>query len=304
VRGFKLALIVSVMLACFVYGIGIGVGYYKWFPLEELRSLKKSASGVGGNATFSTIVSRSDVLEFIDGKEQIECPNNTERLGVLVTFGQSNSANSASYRVRSDEVNDVINFHSGNCYRASSPLLGATNTGGEWMSLTAQSLVDAGLYDTVVVMSLGIGGSPVAAWTEGSELNLRLIDNLNAISERYTVTDMLWHQGESDLKWGVSTSQYVASFSDMVSTVRAANVTAQIFVSIASLCNGGDYPNNITNAQLEIINQISGVELGVNTDELLPSTMRHDNCHFNEQGQRLAANEAAKLIVNYHATNE
>lgn len=301
-RGFKLALSAAVMSACFVYGVGVGV--YKWFPFEELRSLKQAASGVVENTTFSTIASRSDVLEFIDGKVQIECPNNTERLGVLVSFGQSNSANSASYRVRSDEVNDVINFHSGNCYRASSPLLGATNTGGEWMSLTAQSLVDAGLYDTVVVMSLGIGGSPVAAWTEGSDLNLRLIDNLNAISEKYTVTDMLWHQGETDLNWGVSTSQYAASFSDMVSTVRATNVTAPIFVSIASLCNGGDYPNNITNAQLEIINQISGVELGVNTDELLPSTMRHDNCHFNEQGQRLAANEAAKLIVNYHAANE
>lgn len=301
-RGFKLALSVAVMSACFVYGVGVGL--YKWFPFEELRSLKQAASVEGGNATFSTIASRSDVLEFIDGKEQIECPSNTERLGVLVTFGQSNSANSASYRVRSDEVNDVINFHSGICYRASSPLLGATNTGGEWMSLTAQSLVDAGLYDNVVVMSLGIGGSPVAAWTEGSELNLRLIDNLNAISEKYTVTDMLWHQGESDLKWGVSTSQYIASFSDLVATVRAANVTAPIFVSIASFCNGGDYPNNITNAQLEIINQISGVERGVNTDELLPTEMRHDNCHFNEQGQRLAASEAAKLIVNYHAANE
>lgn len=301
-KAVKLALSGAMLLACFAYGVGVGL--YKWFPFEELRSLKQAASGLGGNAAFSTIASRTDVLEFVDGKEQIVCPNNTERLGVLVTFGQSNSANSASYRVGSDEVSDVVNFHSGNCYRASSPLLGATGTGGEWMSLTAASLVNAGLYDAVVVMSLGIGGSPVAAWTEGSELNLRLIDNLNAISERYTVTDMLWHQGESDLKWGVSTSQYVASFSDMVSTVRGANVNAPIFVSIASYCSGGDYPNNITNAQLEIINQISGVEIGVNTDELLPSTMRHDNCHFNEQGQRLAANEAAKLIVKYHAANE
>jgi hypothetical protein len=90
----------------------------------------------------------------------------------------------------------------------------------------------------------------------------------------------------------------------MISTVRAANVTAPIFVSIASFCNGGDYPNNITNAQFKIIDEINGVELGVNTDELLPSEMRHDNCHFNEKGQRLAANEAANLIVSFHAANE
>jgi hypothetical protein len=300
-RSLKLAFSVAAMSACFVYGVGVGL--YKWFPFEELKSLKQAASGVG-DATFSKIASRTDILEFVDGKEQIECPNNNERLGVLVTFGQSNSANSASYKVRSNEVNDVVNYHSGSCYRASSPLLGATNTGGEWMSLTAQSLVDAGLYDTVVIMSLGIGGSPVAAWTEGSELNLHLIDNLNAISEKYTVTDMLWHQGESDLSWGVGTKQYVASFSDMVSTVRAANVTAPIFVSIASFCNGGDYPNNITNAQFKIVDDINGVELGVNTDELLPPEMRYDNCHFNEQGQRLAANEAAKLIVSFHTANE
>lgn len=199
-RGFKLALSAAVMSACFVYGLGIGL--YQWFPFEELSSLKQADSEAGENAIFSTVARKSKVLEFIDGKEQIECPRKTERLGVLVTFGQSNSANSASYRVRSDEVNDVINFHSGNCYRASSPLLGATGTGGEWMSLTAQSLVDAGLYDKVVVMSLGISASPVAAWTGGSELNLRLINNLNAISEKFTVTDMLWHQGETDLRWG------------------------------------------------------------------------------------------------------
>jgi hypothetical protein len=138
-KNLKLAFSVAALSACFVYGVGVGI--FKWFPFEELRSLKQAASGVVANATFSTIASRSDVLEFADGKEQIECPNNNERLGVLVTFGQSNSANSASYKVRSNEVNDVVNYHSGNCYRASSPLLGATNTGGEWMSLTAQSLV-------------------------------------------------------------------------------------------------------------------------------------------------------------------
>lgn len=59
---------------------------------------------------------------------------------------------SASCRFHSNEVNYVVNNYSGNCFRASSPLFGATNIGGELMSLTAQSFVDNGSYDTVIKM--------------------------------------------------------------------------------------------------------------------------------------------------------
>ena len=69
-------------------------------------------------------------------RDPIDCPDQKEGIGVLIAFGQSNIANSAQYRVTSNEVPDVINWHKGRCYEARSPLLGSSNSrnGGEGKS--------------------------------------------------------------------------------------------------------------------------------------------------------------------------
>jgi len=110
--------------------------------------------------------------------------------------------------VPESRVPDVINYHKGKCFLASSPLLGATGKSGEWISLLAQELVSNGTYKSVIVMSLGIGGSPIAAWTEGSPLNKNLILNLKKISATYKITDIIFHQGESDARWLISSNIY------------------------------------------------------------------------------------------------
>ena len=151
-----------------------------------------------------------------------------------------------------------------------------------------------------------MAGSPVAAWSKGNELNKRLLDKLREITKVYEITDILWHQGEKDLSWGISLNQYRKSFSSMVLSLREIGVYAPIYISVASYCkedcrfNCGEYPNNITKAQISLANELSGVVLGVNTDELVTPNMRYDNCHFNEEGQRSAAREAARIITSYH----
>ena len=150
------------------------------------------------------------------------------------------------------------------------------------------------------MLSLAVGGSPVASWAEGSDLNLRLLDNLKAISGTYKVTDMVWHQGEIDRIWGVGQSQYFVSFASLKKTIDAQGIAAPLFMSIASFCYGGAYPNSITMAQMQLANELEGVQIGVNTDELVTSDMRQDNCHFNLQGQNVAAQKLAEIISNYH----
>lgn len=116
---------------------------------------------------------------------------------------------------------------------------------------------------------------------------------------------MIWHQGESDANWGVIESHDEKSFESMVSSIRSIGIKAPIFISVASYCEGiAGYPNQITRAQIGSVNEANKVVLGVNTDELIPSEMRRDNCHFNEQGQRLAAKEAALLILKFHTNHE
>lgn len=295
-------IIVFIAGGSFVYGVGVGT--YKWAPFDTLLLAKRSLEGVGLNEyKFSSVAGRDDVLVFDASREEIECPIQNERTGVLVAFGQSNSANYASHRFMPEDVPNVINWYNGNCFRAQSPLLGATNTGGEWISRASEFLVENGTYDEVVVVSLGIGGSPVAAWGAGSELNRRLIETLKEISEIYAVTDMVWHQGESDLNWGVGQSQYFSTFESLHNSIRTFSIEAPLFISVASYCNGGEYPNNITKAQQDLANRIDGVQLGVNTDLLVTSGMRHDDCHFNLQGQNAAAMELAEIISHFHGSN-
>ena len=298
-KSSKVITIILIISMSFLYGFG--TGFYKWFPFNQLKEVKRSFSNYTSEGfEFTSAAARNDIIAFDIKRKIIDCPSIIKNLGVLVTFGQSNSANSASYLVDSSEVPDVINWYEGQCYEAKSPLLGATGKNGEWISLTAQHLVKNKTYDKVIVLSLGVGGSSVAAWAEGSELNSRLLNALNDLQKNYKVTDIVWHQGETDLMWGVGKKQYYKTFTNIESSIRKIGIKAPIFLSIASYCKGGIYPNEITRSQIKIVETIDNVVLGINTDELLDSNMRYDDCHFNKNGQQLASKELASIISNYH----
>src|SRR5205085_1241499 len=64
------------------------------------------------------------------GKQELQCPTQTPTTAVFLVLGQSNSANHEAQRFRSVD-NRVQNFFGGKCYRAESPLLGASGDLGE-----------------------------------------------------------------------------------------------------------------------------------------------------------------------------
>ena len=164
----------------------------------------------------------------------------------------------------------------------------------------AQSLVDNGTYEKVLLLSLGVGGSPVAAWSAGSVLNIRLLEHLRDVSSSYVVTDLFWHQGETDYGWGISTAQYVESFESMVRSIRRQVGNAPLFVSIASFCREGNYPNSIVEAQFSVAALLEDVYVGVNTDSIISSDLRYDKCHFGKAGQEKAAIASAKIMREIH----
>jgi hypothetical protein len=233
---------------------------------------------------------------------EIKCPTQTQRTGLLFAFGQSNSANSAEYKFKETELNGVVNYFNGKCYVAKSPLLGATGSGGEWISLTARKLIENGTYDNVVVVSSGIGGTRIERWGSGNDLNEMVLNVLADVTKKYKVTDIIWHQGESDRKF-THTKVYEHYFRTLVDDIRGLQINAPIFISIASVCGaseGWNYPNKITEAQTLLAKE-NGVELGINTDELIPISLRLDDmCHFGKQAQEKAAIEQSRLIAEYH----
>ena len=232
---------------------------------------------------------------------EIKCPTQTQRTGLLFAFGQSNSANSAEYKFKEMELNGVVNYFNGKCYVAKSPLLGATGRGGEWISLTARKLIENGTYDNVVVVSSGISGTKIERWGSGNDLNEMVLNVLADVTKKYKVTDIIWHQGESDRKY-THTKVYEHYFRTLVDDIRGLQINAPIFISIASICGAGEgwnYPNKITEAQTLLAKE-NGVELGINTDELIPISLRYDMCHFGKQAQEKAAIEQSRLMAEYH----
>ena len=232
---------------------------------------------------------------------EIKCPTQTQRTGLLFAFGQSNSANSAEYKFKEMELNGVVNYFNGKCYVAKSPLLGATGSSGEWISLTARKLIENGTYDNVVVVSSGIGESKIERWGSGNDLNEMVLNVFADVTKKYKVTDIIWHQGEADRKF-THTKVYEHYFRTLVDGIRGLQINAPIFISIASVCGASEdwnYPNKITEAQTLLAKE-NGVELGINTDELIPISLRYDKCHFGKQAQEKAAIEQSRLMAEYH----
>jgi len=294
-RSFYTSLVIVLLVTSFAYGVG--VGKREWFPHDFFKQLKYLAL----NQSDVKFDSLGRLIESSKHTE-VACPKQNENTGVLVAFGQSNSANHAEYKFSKAELDGVINYFNGRCYSAESPLLGATGADGEWISLAAKKLIDEGVYEKVIVVSSGIGATAVERWADGNDLNSMFKEVLQELLKDYRVTDMVWHQGESDRRY-THTEVYETYFLSMLSSIKAVGISAPIFVSIASICGEEEswiYPNRVTIAQTKLLEN-EGIQLGVNTDKVVPIKLRYDTCHFGKVGQELAASALAESIVNFYA---
>ncbi len=292
----KIIVICVVVAACI-----LGLGQYilmdkaveplkKSFP--EINEIQKSVKQIGGYR-----ISQYNRVIFDPSKTQIQCPAQNDRTGVLLALGQSNIANSAEYKISEKEVEGVITYINGRCYKASSPMLGGTGLDGEWISFVAKKLIDNDVYDQVVIAVVAIGGVPIIRWSEGYEINPVLKNAMYDVNQNYEITDIIWHHGESDVP-NTSTQTYIQLFNSVLFTIRERNVDAPIFLSKTTLCYGNwAYPNEISKAQEQLISDALVVE-GVDTDALIPIEMRDDkDCHFKKQAQIIASENLARIIT-------
>lgn len=231
------------------------------------------------------------------GKTRVECPAQGEGMGVLLAIGQSNAANHASQRVVTRHPGAVLNYFDGACFAAASPLLGASAEKGEFLTLLADRLVSDGIYKSVVIVSAGIGSSPIARWQRDGDLNERLKATLKELSARYRVTDVVWHQGESDFDYSTSTKVYLKSFASLLETLTESAVKAPVFTAIATRCMAGTTGSNpVAEAQRALVDN-KRVFLGADTDSMLAAVDRQSGtCHFTASGQAKTAAAYAEAI--------
>lgn len=300
----KLALALVALL--FAYFVGAMSGRHDIFPLPQLSALKKQLIGTKATEESRYMFDGNGRLSADETKTAVACPRQTNRTAVLLVLGQSNASNHAGQRYSSEHGEQVVNFFDKRCFIAASPLLGATDTRGEYWTLLGNLLIASGKFDNVVIAPLAFSGSEVARWMRGGDINGLLVETARQLQDvGYRVTDVLWTQGEIDYVKGTSAESYRERFLSMVDTLRQQGIAAPVYVSITSKClepsNEGfkvDAPDNaIVRAQLALPKNGNGIKQGVNIDALLDDVDRYDDCHIGATGEEKVSRIWANLLL-------
>jgi hypothetical protein len=294
-----IAITYSGAIGLMFYLLGVYSDLKGLWPTAELHALHKRL--VPYHRANGEVEDAYDRLVAYRGKQEIECPPQTDRTLVLLIIGQSNAANSTGQRQPARD--HVVNYFAGKCYIASSPLLGTTSIGGEPWTLLGAKLITAGIADQVILVPSAMSGTSIVQWQDGAKLNLMLRSVLSGLSGHYKITQIIWHQGEWDYGTNMTKAQYAEKFMSLVKSIRAERVDAPIYVSVASRCELTDVPwtasNPIADAQRSLPNAEAGILQGVDTDALIDPSDRMDDCHFGASGQEKFANAWVPILAGH-----
>jgi hypothetical protein len=294
------------ILAVYVFGAFSAINNF--FPLSSLRALKQRFGGAVELKNESGYAFKNVDRLVADAKKiEVLCPPQSPRTGVFMVTGQSNAGNLGGQRFRSQHGNDVINFFGGRCYISESPLLGATGTYGEYWTPLADTLLSASVFDRIVVVPVSVGGSEIARWAQGGDLNHLLVDAVEDMQKKqYIPTHIFWHQGESDVTLRTSQRDYSLLFRSVVSTLRSKEIHAPIFISVSTKCSilGRFHKGNaVALSQSDLAKSGFGIFPGVDSDNLLTELDRYDGCHLSATGQRKISDAWVQIITKFEAAN-
>jgi lysophospholipase L1-like esterase len=237
-----------------------------------------------------------------------------ERTMVALIMGQSNAANTVEILYRPHQA--VYMYYDHACYKAADPLLGASDLLGSSWTRLGDKLIERGLYDKVLLVSIARSGSSVLNWGRYGDLPTlfrKTIRNLKA--DGISVTHVFFHQGEADCPVGMSREDYRVVLASFIRQLRfALGEKPAIFISQASRYRKYDCPDNadpnsfatcpaITGAQADAVDESRRVYAGPNTDMVVPYDQRPDGYHFSAAGAEAFA-EAWLPILARQRQNE
>jgi hypothetical protein len=217
-----------------------------------------------------------------------------ERFGVgevFVVAGQSNSSNYGEERWGT--LDERVVAFDGRAWRvAQDPMPGVQDgsQGGSPWPVCGCELVRR-LRVPVAFASVGYGGTSIAQWQRGAQLDggeLSLYAGLLArVRALARFRAILWHQGESDAHGGTTSEQYVQRFRALQDALREdARFAGPWVVAHASYVPGGPRArlDAIRAAQSELWETERALR-GPDTDDLL-GELRHsqDGIHFSKAG--------------------
>ena len=158
---------------------------------------------------------------------------------------------------------------------------------GETWTLLGTKLVQSGLYRTVILIPVAVGGSSVHRWAAGGDLNATMVAVIQAAKARYTITGVLWDQGATDFTLRTPEGQYRSDLKSLIDTIRAQGVRAPFFITRCSF-GGEDWSENnpVSRAQASLANSQHAIFDGPNTGHDVTPFDRYDGSHFSASGQQ------------------
>lgn len=292
---------IGLAMSLFMYGLV--VGKYQIFPYN----LVKSVANIDPikeilNSEPNTLLTPG----YSDTSNKIEVDCNSinkdkKKTMVILAYGQGNAANGGE--VKYTPKYNVFNIFKGKCYKADDPLLGATDNKGSVWGRLADKIIKNKMYENVIIKSIAVGGSPVISWTvhgvgigykgkQYGNYHSRILGaNEELKSLGFSITHLLWHQGETDTVNGTTTVEYKEQFLDMLNNLRKNNITAPVYVALASRYRK-QTSQDVINAQKQLIHEQNDIFQGPNTDIIDKIDERtEDGQRFSETGLERHANE-------------
>lgn len=264
-------------LLVIVYGYGITTMQLEIFPYSEIRFVYERMSNLKNvsnsdsdrNRQMSTDAAQSRVDE-------------NQKIGVFLTYGQSNSANHGQYgyEVKSDSIYMFMNEKT---YIYHDPAIGGSGNDGSVWGRLGDLLIANGYYDAVVFSVTGYKAQTIDQLSRPPYIDFMLNQYNGLIKEFGKVDGLLIHQGESNHRKNTSLD-YASGFEQLMSEL-PDKLKDNIFLSRASYCGSGGTDTDVTNAQNNIIKANGNVHPGPDTDSLIEKQYRlPDRCHLSSEG--------------------
>jgi hypothetical protein len=263
----------AALFASYIYGVYSHMDRLPPYP--QLLDLK--------NRLFPLSIGFKDTA----GRTAVPCAARVgARTMVALALGQSNTGNHGETLYRPER--QVLNLFRGVCYKAEDPLLGPTGDRGSVWSRLGDLLINAGLYDRVIIIAIGVGSTAIADWAPGGYLHDRVT---NAIDEAngagLSITHVFWIQGGSEKKTDGDAAvreRYKKDFRALVRAMRDRGVAAPVYAAIGSIGMDGFKPD-IQRAQRELAGDRLGIVAGPDTDSIhAVAENRWEVVHFSPLG--------------------
>lgn len=229
-----------------------------------------------------------------NGKTQVSAATlSSQTTGVIIIAGQSLVTNVVPTNYTSvSSLNQNFSITNGGCFVASGTQLGCTGYApnlptNPWPTSATASwigdqLIGSSIFQRVITVPIGVGGSVIADWAVGGANNPRIaVAQQRLASVGLIPAAFLWEQGESDNLAGTTQSAYTTGLNSLISTVHSVFWSSlPIFVAQATFINNTT-SSAIRAAQAASWSSASFIIQGPDCDSLGLGFRQSDQTHWN-----------------------